>query len=173
MRSRVPGAAEPDSGDAGDDEAGEAAGGDEPAGWLSKQVERREQVRRRRGQRGEHDRPGQFARALSGEPEHPDEQSEPDPVDRAAGEERATRETNSLIRIGAALGGQGSGGDRGCARPAVAMAPPVTATACSVWRRAPARPASLVTEAVKRASAAAEMSWPATLKSGAREGWVK
>jgi hypothetical protein len=50
------------------------------------------------------------------------------------------------------------------------MAPPVTAIACSARGRGPARLASRETDAVKRASAAAEASWPAMLIRGAREG---
>ena len=59
------------------------------------------------------------------------------------------------------------------ASPAVATPPPATATACSARAPGPARPASRATETVNRASAAAEMSWPATLIRGAPEGWEK
>jgi hypothetical protein len=51
----VAGAAEPGSGDAGDDQTGEAPGGDEPAGGLGEQVERSEQVGRDRREGGERD----------------------------------------------------------------------------------------------------------------------
>src|SRR6266702_1711739 len=161
------------AGDAGDDEAGEPSRGDEPGQGLGDEVQRRQQARRCRHQRGDSYRPRQFAGAQAGQSEGAEQ--DPEGWVWITPPARNSRRTRTAALVSRRPQGPESAAAHAAeaARDAAAREPPAIAAVCNVRDPRPARPASRATAAVNRASETAEMAWPAALSRVGPAFWVK